>query len=110
DEVIERVQLVQQPAVFVPALAELRAAAHVRDSNRESAVEQRYLVAAEIRIVGIAVGTITDDIQRRAPAAPEAVFAIRERHGDAFAVACRRPESFAGVRRRVIADDRLLLA
>src|SRR5205814_4159532 len=101
---------VRHPAGFLPALAALRATAYVRARNCEAAVEQRYPIAVEIRIVGVAVGTVADHVQGRASVASETIFAKRERHRDPVAVARLRPESFTGIRRRVITDDRLLLA
>jgi hypothetical protein len=110
DEIIERVPLAPETTGFVPAAAALLSAAHVRDGVDEAAVQQRQPRRAECRIRAQPVRAIRVLIQRSG-SIDGPVLAIHDRDRHELAVACGRPQEFAGVARGIeIAEHRLALA
>jgi hypothetical protein len=107
DEVVEAVLLVHQPAGLVPALAQLRATAHLRDGDDEAAVQQRQSGHAELWVARNAVGAIAGDQQRRLPIGPRLVGAPGQHQRDAGAVARGGPGTPGGVALGVVAGHRL---
>ena len=108
DEVVERGLLVRHLAGFVPAAAEVAAAADVGDSKDDAAVEQRDARLRERRIDRDAVATVAVEEQRLRSGAL-LVAAVDERDRDRGAVAGARRNPFAGVERRLVAGHRLAL-
>jgi len=124
-EVVERVRALLQLARLVPVVAELVAAAHVRDRVHEAAIEQRQTRGREVRRHRHAVRAIGVEEKRcRAVLHERTRVDDRHRHVDAVArayepafgrvaarVVARRHLAhllrFEGARRKVVVEDRL---
>jgi hypothetical protein len=98
DEVRERVDLVEEAALVVPAPAHLLTATDVRDRIDETTVEQRESREREIRVHRIAIGTVAVLQHRRRAVVLEAV-AVDERHRHLRAV--RAPRELRAVVRGI---------
>ena len=90
DEVGERVGLVIEAAVFVPAPAQLAAAAHVRDRAHEAAIEQRDARRAERRVARVLVRAVAGE-QRGRAAVERDIAPVHDGDRDARAVGGGRP-------------------
>ena len=92
----------EQAAVFVPRLAEVHAAADVRDGVDEAAVEQAEAVRAERRIDADAVGAVAVEQHGRAAVAHEA-FLVDQRNRDFDAVRRLGVDSLGLILLRIVA-------
>ena len=107
DEIVERVRLLGELAVPVPAPALFRAAAHMRDGENESAIDQRQPVGAERRRDRQPIGAVAVEQARRRPVEDQAL-AVEDgdRHG--FAVGGRRQQAPRHIGGRIVAARNLL--
>ena len=92
DEIGEGIFLLQQAAGFMPRLAQVHAAADVRNGVDEAAVEQAQPVRTERRIDADAVRAVAVE-QHRCAAVAHETFLVDQRNRDLDAVRRRRVDS-----------------
>src|SRR5690606_69932 len=97
DEIPERILFAKQFSIFIPGAAQILPAPHVRNRKDESPVQQRE---ARRRKISIHRGSISSvSIQKQWILAVFLhPFAVYERNRYPYAVLCRSPNAFFGVR------------
>src|SRR5438477_1520862 len=92
DVIRERGPLVGEPAGIVPRVALLAAAADVGDGIDEPAVHQRQPLRAELRMLGVAIGAVAVQPDRRRAVELD-VLAVEDGDGHAGAILGRSGEA-----------------
>src|SRR5438128_7748841 len=108
DEIGERIGLVLELAVLVPAPTELTAASHVRDGEDDTAFEQLQTRRRERGVDRDLVRAVSIQ-QRGCGAVAHETMPMDDRDGDARSVGCRSPEAPRLVLFGVVAGHRLTL-
>ena len=107
DEIVERVPALFRLALQIPVIAQIVAAADMRDRKGEAAIEQRQPRGGKAGRDRMAVGAVGVEEQRAGSVARE-THGIDDRHRQHRPVAPRHHQPFGGVARGIIARRDLL--